>query len=82
MTFSNVHTSAPSPLLGCPCGFGGVAQKHKADGHLVAPDGDRIVPMCRADAEAVIAEYAEKLGEAWTFEPAPQEPPARTEATV
>lgn len=34
---------------------------------LCAPDGKHIVGMCRTDADIVIKEYQEKLGETWHF---------------
>lgn len=40
---------------------------HRAEGWLCAPDGSRIVSMCRMHAEECIQEYADKLGEHWTF---------------
>lgn len=45
----------------------GYQRGHPADGWTCAPGGRRIVAQCRAHAEAVIREYAEKLGEVWTF---------------
>ena len=75
MTFTNVATSAPRPLFGSRCVDGkGQRTNHAAEGYIVAPDGDRIGSgMCDAHAREVIDEYSEKLGEAWTFEPAPAE---------
>jgi hypothetical protein len=40
----------------------------RADGWLITPEGKRAGAMCRAHAQAVIDEYAAKLGMAWTFE--------------
>ena len=45
----------------------GYRENHPAEGWICAPDGRRISPMCRAQAEEAIREYAEKLGETWTF---------------
>lgn len=47
----------------------GRRHNHPAEGWLHAPSGDRVPGpgMCRKHAEVVIAEYATKLGESWTF---------------
>jgi len=45
------------------------ADDHAAQGWLRSPDGRRIQPMCEAHAQEVVREYAEKLDEAWTFDP-------------
>ena len=55
--------------MNTPCINGqGYREDHEADGWIVSPEGRRISPMCRQQAREVIAEYAMKLGEAWTFE--------------
>lgn len=46
--------------------------EHRSEGFIVSPEGGRTGQMCRACAQIVIDEYAEKLGQAWTFEPAAQ----------
>ena len=53
-----------------PC-LDATGQPHGApsEGRVVAPSGRPVTWRCRACAEAVIAEYAEKLGERWTFVP-------------
>lgn len=79
--FTNTATSAPRPLFGTRCVDGkGRRTTHPAEGYIVAPDGDRIGVMCQREAQEVIAEYAEKLGQAWTFEPVSDD--ANTGATV
>ncbi len=51
----------------CQSGVTGLGQDHQATGWIVTPEGKRIAPMCEACAAPVIAEYAEKLGEAWRW---------------
>ena len=45
-----------------------------AEGWILDPDGVRRGAMCKAHAQAVIEEYAAKLGETWSFEAAPEQP--------
>lgn len=42
--------------------------QHDAEGFIVSPEGNRILPLCRMHADHLIAMYA-KSQEAWTFEP-------------
>ncbi len=48
------------------CEFGAIAVVR-----MLAPDGVRVPggTMCQAHADAVIAEYREKLGEQWSTQP-------------
>lgn len=51
-----------------PCTDGrGYRQDHDAEGWLYSPEGRPIIAQCHAHAQAVIAEYAAKLDEQWTF---------------
>lgn len=53
-----------------PCRDGkGNLHSVAAEGDLLAPNGQRTGVMCRACAETVIAEYRDKLGQVWRFEP-------------
>ena len=44
----------------------GYTRTHFADGWLTS-EGRRIQPMCGEHGQAVVDEYAEKLGEHWTL---------------
>lgn len=45
--------------------------RDKATGVLVAPDGEAVPHpgLCKAHADAVIAQYRQHLGEQWTLRP-------------
>lgn len=55
----------------CTVYRGSVRCGRTSAGVLLAPDGGQVPGghTCRAHADEVIAEYAEKLGEAWTIQP-------------
>ncbi len=55
-------------MSGC-VGSNGWAANHGAGGYLISPEGERNSAMCREHADRVIAEYRDKLGEEWWFDP-------------
>ena len=61
------HLRLLEELVRCTNGAG-YTENHDAEGWLVSPEGKRIVRQCESHATEVMNEYAEKLGETWTFE--------------
>lgn len=59
---------APTMRPACTNGLG-YREDHEAEGWIISPEGRPIIAMCRRQAEKVINEYREKLGEEWTFRP-------------